>query len=300
MAVEERDVPPDVVLAPTGPLAEHHVTGGRRWSSSQGRASVGPLDERVFNPIGFLADVDGPVVALASLGVAGERPTEALVRSLRSARGVHAVASRRPARLVAGAGDGGVPVTVGSVGAAAAAARTRRWSAALTAPVDLDDAVGPRGAQRGAAPGGAAAFSTAAWRRRVAGLTGVRVARGAVGERGARHQAAGDAGLRAAAGTQAARRRPPAGAGAARLHARRRRAARAGARARRGPAARRVGAVRRRPRRRGGRRRRRPGPEDGRRRLVRPRVRRRPPARPRVLRRRDGRHAGRDALPGRA
>ena len=25
--IEERDVPPDVVLAPTGPLAEHHVTG---------------------------------------------------------------------------------------------------------------------------------------------------------------------------------------------------------------------------------------------------------------------------------
>ena len=28
---------------------------------------VGPLDERVLNPIGFLADVDGPVVMFGSL-----------------------------------------------------------------------------------------------------------------------------------------------------------------------------------------------------------------------------------------
>ena len=60
--IEERDVPPDVVLAPTGPLAEHHVTPRTAFVPDPDDV---PIDERVFNPIGFEADVDGPVVELA-------------------------------------------------------------------------------------------------------------------------------------------------------------------------------------------------------------------------------------------
>ena len=59
-AVEERVVPPDVVLRPTGPLTEHVVTGQAPIAAEP--SPVGPFDERVLNPIGFLADVDGPVV----------------------------------------------------------------------------------------------------------------------------------------------------------------------------------------------------------------------------------------------
>ena len=68
----------------------------------------------MLNPIGFEAEVDGPLVDLASL--TGE-PTEALVRSLRSAVGVRAPSLDRPeaARLVAGLAMAGVPITADSV-----------------------------------------------------------------------------------------------------------------------------------------------------------------------------------------
>ncbi len=71
--IEERDVPPDVVLArPATPPAEHHVIGRAPAVVSDligadGPLTVGPLDERVLNPIGFDAEVDGPAVELASL-----------------------------------------------------------------------------------------------------------------------------------------------------------------------------------------------------------------------------------------
>ena len=210
------------VLAPTGPLAEHHVTG--RAPVVVESDDIGPFDERVFNPIGFESVVDGPVVELASLR--GQRPTEGLVRSLRSSVGVTGRIERLPPTP---RWRGRRPVHVRRPGRAAG---RRRCEARPVRPV------GARGAPRGATPGGATRRS----RRRPGGDSwptgpGVRVAPRAVGERGARDQAAGDARLRAAAGPQAARRRPPAGAGAARLHPGRRRAARARARPPRRPAA---------------------------------------------------------------
>ena len=91
--LEERDVPPDVVLAPDRGAGRSTTSpAGRRWSWTA-VDEVGPFDERVFNPIGFEAVVDGPVVELASLR--GQPPTEALVRSLRSSAGCRRSRRRR-------------------------------------------------------------------------------------------------------------------------------------------------------------------------------------------------------------
>ena len=155
--VEDRDVPPDVVLAPSGPQAEHHVTG--RAPVVVEPDDIGPFDERVFNPIGFESVVDGPVVELASLR--GQRPSEGLVRSLRSSAGVTGrIEGPADAALVAVLSMSGVPVVLPDA----------------EVQVDLSDPLAREEhsvAQRRAAH---AAYSTAAWRRRLADGTGVRVA----------------------------------------------------------------------------------------------------------------------------
>ncbi len=149
--LEERDVPPDVVLAGDGPLVGHHVTG--RAPVTVGSENTGPFDERVFNPIGFQAVVDGPVVELGSLH--GQPPSEGLVRSLRSSLGV--VGRGEPA-LVAALSMAGVPVVEPDGGVD------------LTDPVAREEhsVVVRREALR--------TFSMAAWRRRAAARAGVRVA----------------------------------------------------------------------------------------------------------------------------
>ena len=150
--LEDRDVPPDVVLVSHGPLVEHHVTG-RAPVVVEPVDAVGPFDERVFNPTGFVAVVDGPVVELGTLR--GQPPSERLVRSLRSSRGV--VGRAEPA-LVAVLSMAGVPVVEPD------------------SEVDLSDPVAREEhsvVQRRAAH---AAYSTAAWRRRAAERAGVRVA----------------------------------------------------------------------------------------------------------------------------
>jgi hypothetical protein len=155
--VEERDVPPDVLLAPDGKLVEHHVTG--RAPVTVMPDVIGPFDERVVNPIGFEAVVGGPVVELASLR--GQRLSEALVRSLRSAAGVTGrVEEFGDAALVAFLCMAGVPVV----------------QEGSEMHVDLSDPLAREEhsvVQRRAAH---AEYSKAAWRRRVAGRAGVRVA----------------------------------------------------------------------------------------------------------------------------
>lgn len=149
--VSERDVPPDVVFDPAADLVEHHVTG--RAPVVERVDAIGPFDERVFNPTGFETVVEGPVVDLASLRA--QRPSEALVRSLRSSAGV--VGGGEP-WMVAALSMAGVPV-VESEG-----------------DVDLADALAREEhsvRQRRVAH---ATWSTAAWRRRTADRAGVRVA----------------------------------------------------------------------------------------------------------------------------
>jgi hypothetical protein len=139
------------------------------------------LDERVLNPIGFLADVEGPVVTLESLmsgGLETRVPSEALVRSLRAARGVRGdrLAPLQAGVLVAGLAMAGVPVSVSSVAGDVAAVLGPGMVDALTAPVDLDDALAREEHSVVLRRVALRTFSVGAWRRRVADGIGVRVA----------------------------------------------------------------------------------------------------------------------------
>ena len=171
--VEERVVPPDVVLRPTGPLTEHVVTG--QAPIVAGPAPVGPFDERVLNPIGFRADADGPVVMFGSL--ASGEPTENLVRSLRPSLGVRADAlDAGSAGLVAGLAMAGVPLSVGTVAPDVASLLGPAVVEAIIAPVDLDDPLSREEHSVVLRRAALRAFSTAAWRRQHADLARVRVA----------------------------------------------------------------------------------------------------------------------------
>ena len=277
-------VPPDVVLRSTGPAGRAPSSPGRAPVAAEPDA-IGPFDERVLNPIGFWPTSTGR--SSSSPRSRGQpSPPKRLVRSLRSSAG----ADRSPRR---------VPPTrplVAVLSVVRASRLVLPWTPRRTGRPDRP--VGARGAQRGATPGGArgvldgglaatAADGTAYASRPEPSVSVVLATkrpemlafalRQVRKQRGvdlqlvlAPHGFTPDADVLRELGPERARR----------------------------PATGRVHAVRRRARRRGGRRRRRPGAEDGRRRLVRPRLRHRPPARPRVLGRRAGRHTGRDALPG--
>ena len=144
-------------MAPSGPLVEHHVTG--RAPVVVESDDIGPFDERVFNPIGFESVVDGTVVELASLR--GQRPSEGLVRSLRSSAGVTGrIEGPGDAALVAVLSMSGIPVVL----------RDAEVQADLSDPLAREEhSVVQRRATH-------AAYSAAAWRRRAADLAGVRVA----------------------------------------------------------------------------------------------------------------------------
>lgn len=140
---------------------------------------VGPLDERVLNPVGFLRDVDGPVVELTETDW-GRGPTESLVRSLRGARGVRAdlpqASALRAARLMAGLAMAGVPLTAEALRPQVAAHLGPEVTALLTTPVDLTD---PQGREEHSVLLRRTAQSTYAsgpWRRRLGAATGVRTA----------------------------------------------------------------------------------------------------------------------------
>jgi hypothetical protein len=174
VAPQERDVPPDVVVSPAGPLAEHHVTG--RTAVVPDLDDV-PIDERVFNPIGFEADVDGPVVDLADL--ASSRPSEELVRSLRRSRGVTGrLDSVDQAPLVAALAMAGIPLALGPVSPQAEAWLGAHLVEALEMSVDLDDPLDREEHSVVLRREALRTFSAAAWRRRQAAKAGVRVAAG--------------------------------------------------------------------------------------------------------------------------
>ncbi len=132
----ERDVPPDVVIARRGgDMAEHHVID--RAPTVVTDPGPEPVDERVFNPIGFRKDWDHPVVDLARL-IHGRGPgavTEGVVAAARAFQGVRLTADTPTADLLALAMSGVPVVTQGVIDVAPPLA------AALDAQVDLDDAL---------------------------------------------------------------------------------------------------------------------------------------------------------------
>jgi hypothetical protein len=141
--------------------------------------ALGPLDERLLNPMGFERDVDGPVVDLSELDW-GRGPTEALVRGLRANRGVHAdlpqASPLLAARVIAGLAMAGVPLSADRVATRVAAHLGEAVTAAITAEVDLDDPQAREEHSVVLRRAALTAYSSIAWRTRLGELAGVRVA----------------------------------------------------------------------------------------------------------------------------
>ncbi len=165
----ERDVPPDVVIARRGgDVAEHHVID--RAPTVVTDPGPEPVDERVFNPIGFRKDWDHPVVDLARLvkGSGRGAVTEGVIAAARGFQGVRLSADTSTSDLLALA-ISGVPLETGGVLDVAPP-----LAAALDAKVDLDD---PLRREEHSLAVRRAAFdhhSTLAWRSALASRAGVR------------------------------------------------------------------------------------------------------------------------------
>ncbi len=165
----ERDVPPDVVIARRGAtsqqsVAEHHVID--RAPTVVTDPGPEPVDERVFNPIGFRKDWDHPVVDLARISPGPV--TEGVVAAARGFQGVRLSSDTPTADLLALAISGVPLVTQGVLDVAPPLA------AALDAEVDLDD---PLRREEHSLAVRRAAFdhhSTLAWRSALASRAGVR------------------------------------------------------------------------------------------------------------------------------
>lgn len=165
----DRDVPPDVVVARRGApsqqsVAEHHVID--RAPTVVTDPGPEPVDERVFNPLGFRKDWDHGVVELSRITTGPV--TEDVVAAARAFQGVRLPADTRTADLLALAISGVPLVTEGVLDVAPPLA------AALDAPVDLDDAL--RREEHSLAVRRAAFdhHSTLAWRSALASRAGVR------------------------------------------------------------------------------------------------------------------------------
>lgn len=162
----ERDVPPDVVVARSGGrLDAHHVID--RAPTLVIDPGPEPVDERVFNPIGFRKDWDHPLVELTDLT---RGPiTEAIVATARAHQGVRLDADTTPTSDLLALAMAGVPLQVtGSPELAPVVNRT------LTVEVDLEDRL--RREEHSLAVRRAVFdhHSTLAWRSALADRAGVR------------------------------------------------------------------------------------------------------------------------------
>ena len=165
-AEESRDVPPDVVVARReGASAEHHVID--RAPTVVTEPGPEPVDERIFNPVGFRKDWDEPVISVAG------PVTEDVVAAARAHQGVRLTAETSTADLLALAASG-VPLVGVDVARLTESGFAPRLVDALAAEVDLDDAL--RREEHSLAVRRAAFdhHSTLAWRSALASRAGVR------------------------------------------------------------------------------------------------------------------------------
>lgn len=165
----DRDVPPDIVVARRGgDVAEHHVVD--RAPTVVTDLGPEPVDERVFNPIGFRKDWDHPVVDLSQLlNGSGTGPvTEGVVAAARAFQGVRVPADIPTADLLALAISGVPMVTQGVLDVVPPLA------AALDAEVDLDDALRREEHSLTVRRAAFDHHSTLAWRSALASRAGVR------------------------------------------------------------------------------------------------------------------------------
>ncbi|RYB89413.1 hypothetical protein EUA06_15660 [Nocardioides glacieisoli] len=163
---ESRDVPPDVVVARRdGAVDEHHVID--RAPTVVTDPGPEPVDERIFNPVGFRKDWDEPVISLAG------PVTEDVVAAARAHQGVRLTADTSTADLLALAASG-VPLVGVDAARLAETGFAPGLVDALAAQVDLDDAL--RREEHSLAVRRAAFdhHSTLAWRSALASRAGVR------------------------------------------------------------------------------------------------------------------------------
>ncbi|MGI8644822.1 MAG: glycosyltransferase [Nocardioides sp.] len=173
-AADDVEVPADVVLGATEPPPTHPVLG--RAPVVVAPEVLGPLDERVLNPVGFQTTPTQPVTPLPHDAVLGE----ALVTDLRGAAAVPVTWPDDPdpdrVRTVAGLAMSGVPLTSTDVPAWAADLLGGPLVAALVAGLESDDDLAREEHSVVLRRAALDAFSIASWRRRAASRAGVRVA----------------------------------------------------------------------------------------------------------------------------
>ena len=131
----ERDVPPDVVIAPVGTknaIEPHHVID--RAPTLVTDVGPDPVDERIFNPIGFRKEWSEPVVDLLEL--TRGPVTEGVVARARAHQGVRVDAELTCTADLLALAASGVPLVLHGTAEVA-----QPLAAALAAPADLDDAL---------------------------------------------------------------------------------------------------------------------------------------------------------------
>lgn len=172
------DVPPDLVAeSPPDGSGPSEVTGRVPLviADLTGPLALGPLDERVLNPIGFEASATQPVVDLSSLDLRAG-PTEALVSAVREHSGVTVSSWDAAAtRVVAGLAMAGVPVT-GVAPPEAAELLGATVTEALAQSVELADDLAREEHSLVLRRAALETFSSYAWRRGAGARAGVQVA----------------------------------------------------------------------------------------------------------------------------
>ena len=155
---------------PDADLAESPVTGRPPVVVAEADdLAVGPLDEAVFNPHGFRAAWSEDVVDLDHA-----RPlTSGLVRDLRERQGVRVAWPADP-RTVAGLAMSGVPLVADTPPDDTRLMLGEAVTAALTAPVDLDDPLRREEHSVRLRRAALSEHSTLAWRGRLADRAGAR------------------------------------------------------------------------------------------------------------------------------
>ncbi|MCY7395639.1 MAG: glycosyltransferase [Nocardioides sp.] len=134
--------------------------------------ALGPMDDRVLNPIGFTTDAQGPVLRLRAehRGL----PPESLVTSWRALLGMQVTPEADP-RMVAGLAMAGLPLVAEVLAADLARSLGVLVAAAITAPVDLHDPLAREEHSVVLRRAALSTFATATWRRRLGEASGVRV-----------------------------------------------------------------------------------------------------------------------------
>ncbi len=176
---DDVQVPPDVVIVGPGTqppvITVSEVTGVAPLvvTDLDGPVALGPIDERVINPAGFLVRVDGPVVPITDLDLR-DGATASVVAGLRDAAGVTVQTWDDAAvRAVAGLAMAGVPVVAADAPAGRLGADV---VAAITAPVDLADSMAREEHSLVLRRAALDTFSDRAWRAELGRRAGVPVA----------------------------------------------------------------------------------------------------------------------------